>query len=294
MTNGRKAIVFLGLTFGISWSAVVSAWVGGGRELSDIPIVGNINVFSPSLAAVFCSMVFERGERLNALGLHFRPNRWWLWAALIAIALSALNVFFRAPTAPFTLLGLKHTAGVVAAALGQNYTDAGGYLLHASAMAPFALFAFAIFFTVSEELGWRGYLYHLWRPLGFWRYSLSVGVIWGIWHWPMIYLFGLNYPDHRAVGLIIFTLFSALLSVLMTLVRDRGRSVWAAGILHGVWNAVSLAAAITFVLPETLLLSAVAAVAVGAALVAVFQREHPYSGHCQRYGAPGAKPGDGR
>jgi membrane protease YdiL (CAAX protease family) len=141
--------------------------------------------------------------------------------------------------------------------------------------------------TLSEELGWRGYLYHLWRRrFGFWRYSLFVGLIWGVWHWPMNYLFGLNYPQYSVLGIIIFPMFTMLLSVLMTLVRDHGRSVWAAGILHGVWNAVSVATALALVLPQTNGLSAVAAMAVGAALTAVFQRRDP----CREATASTVKP----
>ena len=59
-----------------------------------------------------------------------------------------------------------------------------------------------------------------------------------LWHAPMIYLFGHNYPDDRLLGVGLFTLFCALLSPIMTLVRDRGQSTWAAGIFHGTFNAL--------------------------------------------------------
>ncbi|MGD9816344.1 MAG: CPBP family intramembrane glutamic endopeptidase [Hyphomonadaceae bacterium] len=97
---------------------------------------------------------------------------------------------------------------------------------------------------LSEELGWRGYLYDLWRRFGFLRYTLATGVIWGLWHAPAIYLFGLNYPDHRLIGIPIFVVFCVLFSFPFTLVRDRGKSLLPAAILHGTGNAVGGVAAL--------------------------------------------------
>jgi membrane protease YdiL (CAAX protease family) len=96
--------------------------------------------------------------------------------------------------------------------------------------------AFALTFT--EELGWRGYLHDLWRRFGFWRTALATGFIWGVWHGPAIYCFGLNYPDHRLIGMAIFVVFCILAAPIMTFVRDRGGAAWAAGIAHGAINAL--------------------------------------------------------
>ena len=53
----------------------------------------------------------------------------------------------------------------------------------------------------------------------------------------MIWFFGLN----QSMGPLAFTAFTILLSVFMTLVRDRGGSVVAACIFHAAWNAVGSA-----------------------------------------------------
>jgi hypothetical protein len=70
-------------------------------------------------------------------------------------------------------------------------------------------------------------------------------VIWGLWHAPAIWFFGLNYPDHRLIGVPLFVLYCVLLSFPFTLVRDRGgRSLAPAAILHGTLNAVGGLAAL--------------------------------------------------
>ncbi|WP_340681246.1 CPBP family intramembrane glutamic endopeptidase [Natrinema gelatinilyticum] len=48
----------------------------------------------------------------------------------------------------------------------------------------------------GEEFGWRGLLFLKRSPLGFWRVSLLTGVVWGLWHAPLI-VQGYNSPDAR-------------------------------------------------------------------------------------------------
>src|SRR5699024_11776789 len=42
--------------------------------------------------------------------------------------------------------------------------------------------------TLGEEIGWRGWLLPNLRPLGTWPALLLSGVIWGVWHAPLILL----------------------------------------------------------------------------------------------------------
>ncbi len=276
MTVTKKAIIFLVLTFVVSWTALILASSQGHSDISGAPLSLFINAFGPGFAALVCSIAFEKGQRLKALGLCLRPNWWWLWALLIPFGLTALTVLVTALFSPHRLVGIEDMARQLAAERHQHYSDATVYLLQAAGVMGLTIVAFAILFTLSEELGWRGYLYHLWRRFGFWRFSLATGLIWGVWHWPMIYLFGLNYPDQRVLGLFIFPIYTTLLAALMTLVRDRGRSVWAAGIMHGTGNAVVLLTMITLDAPQFPWtapgLSGFAATAIGALLIAQFQR----------------------
>ncbi|MFT4977565.1 MAG: membrane protease YdiL (CAAX protease family), partial [Myxococcota bacterium] len=93
-------------------------------------------------------------------------------------------------------------------------------------------------FAFGEELGWRGLMYRELRPLGFWSSSFLIGVLWGLWHAPLI-LLGHNYPDHPLLGIGLFTVQCAAMSPLYTLVRERSGSVWAAAVLHGTFNAAA-------------------------------------------------------
>ena len=88
----------------------------------------------------------------------------------------------------------------------------------------------------GEELGWRGFLQKELAFLGFWRSSLLIGVVWGLWHAPLI-LQGHNYPQHRIAGVFMMTILCVLLAPIFGYVRIKAHSVIAAAIIHGTFNA---------------------------------------------------------
>ena len=247
MSVTGKSMVFLALTFALSWGVTIGAHYSGLQEsagaLGSVAIL-TVMMTGPAIAALICTFAFEaKGTRIAALGLHFRPNLWWALAWVIPIALAGLSV------AATILLSDRHYADIgrsiaaTAEAHGQHLNDIPAWTFG----TPFILFMSAIVsalfnapvLTLTEELGWRGYLHHLWRPAGFWRASLATGAIWGLWHAPAILLYGLNYPDNAQLGVGLFIVWCALLGPIMTLIRDRGGSVWAAGIAHGTINAIA-------------------------------------------------------
>jgi len=96
----------------------------------------------------------------------------------------------------------------------------------------------------GEELGWRGYLLARLEELfgrdgeAFWKNSLITGVIWGVWHAPLI-VTGYNFPDHPMLGVFVMTLGITALAPLIAFVRIRTGSVLAAAVFHGVFNALA-------------------------------------------------------
>jgi membrane protease YdiL (CAAX protease family) len=241
MSTASKSIIFLVLTFAISWTIAIGGWAAGitNQPLGAFSILFGM-MTGPAIAAVICVFAFEKGRRITALGLQFKPNWWWLFAYLIGLALCAGSVLFTVLLSDRELGDLHANLLLAAEQAGQDTTQ-----LRSLPIVPLVLFQALVIvalinsvMTLSEELGWRGYLHDLWRPSGFWRASLATGVFWGVWHAPAIYLIGHNYPDERALGVAMFVGFCVLLSPVMTLVRDRAGSVWSAGILHGTINAV--------------------------------------------------------
>lgn len=286
MSTMMKSVVYLIVAFAVTWAIVIAAWSAGLHENPQLaPYTLALSMFGPAVAALICAFAFEKGRRVTALGLRFKPNWWWLLAWLIPVLLAAASVGItiafsqHAYVDPATGV-INATRAVAPEAVAQlEGIPYLGVLIMVQALVVGALIN-SVILTISEELGWRGYLYDLWRGAGFWRYSLATGAIWGVWHAPMIFLFGHNYPDQPVLGIGLFTLFCILLSPIMTMVRDRGKSVWSAGIFHGTFNALGgltilLVGGAAFPWSGIVGIGGFAALALGLVIVALMQRGQP-------------------
>jgi len=64
-----------------------------------------------------------------------------------------------------------------------------------------------------------------------------VGVIWGLWHAPVIAM-GYNYPGKPILGVITMTLFTVVIGIYYSFAVFKTGSVWIAVLLHIITNAV--------------------------------------------------------
>jgi membrane protease YdiL (CAAX protease family) len=92
-----------------------------------------------------------------------------------------------------------------------------------------------ILITFGEEYGWRGYLQPALMKLGRVRGVTLVGIIWGIWHWPVIWL-GYNYPGHPYLGSFLMLLFSLGLAFVLGYAVLKAKGIWIAAFLHALVN----------------------------------------------------------
>lgn len=90
--------------------------------------------------------------------------------------------------------------------------------------------------TFGEEYGWRGYLQtELTGIVGKVKTVLLVGLIWGVWHAPVVAM-GHNYPGYPVEGILLMTAYTVTLSVLFGLAFLKSGSVWLVSYIHGVNN----------------------------------------------------------
>ncbi len=89
--------------------------------------------------------------------------------------------------------------------------------------------------TFGEEYGWRGYLQPSLTKLGRIRGVTLVGLIWGVWHWPVIWM-GYNYPGHPYLGSLLMVLFCVGLAFILGYSVFKARGIWIAAFLHALVN----------------------------------------------------------
>ncbi len=91
--------------------------------------------------------------------------------------------------------------------------------------------------ALGEETGWRGWLTPQLLPLGVVPTILITGVIWGLWHTPVL-LLGHNYPQLPGWQSVLFmVIFSTLIGGLFAWLTIRTNSVWPAALGHSTLNA---------------------------------------------------------
>ncbi len=89
---------------------------------------------------------------------------------------------------------------------------------------------------LGEEIAWRGWLLPALRPLGVWPALLLSGVIWGVWHAPLI-LLGYNFNRTDIWGVLLMTAGCVIWGVLFGWLRLRTGSLWPAVAAHATFNA---------------------------------------------------------
>lgn len=94
-------------------------------------------------------------------------------------------------------------------------------------------------FGFGEELGWRGYLLPKLLPLGKYRAYIILGIIWGLWHLPLV-LVGFMYPGYPLTGAIMFTLLTIIFGIYINELTLKYQSSILAGWIHGIFNSQRL------------------------------------------------------
>ena len=98
--------------------------------------------------------------------------------------------------------------------------------------------------AVGEEAGWRGFMMpRLKERLGLLNGRLLGGVIWGVWHWPLMllvgYEYGTNYLGAPLLGLVVWCVVCFALNTLLDWLYEKTGCIWVPAIAHGALNAVA-------------------------------------------------------
>ncbi|MGN0773772.1 MAG: lysostaphin resistance A-like protein [Candidatus Ventricola sp.] len=237
--------VYLLWAFAIAWALQIAAGLmyrrGNGVVYTALL---SLSMFAPLLAAVLS------GARLRGMGWKPRLRgrlRWvlaaWFAPALLGAAGAALY-FLLVPKA------LDLSFSYIRAALGAEQIalmEAGGLTLTQYALSScIAALTYAplinMCFAIGEEAGWRGVMYpELKRRYGTVQGRIIGGVIWGIWHWPIMllagYEYGTGYWGAPVTGPLLFCLIAFAMGVLLDVLYEKTGCIWLPALGHGAINA---------------------------------------------------------
>lgn len=247
--NTRKVAIFLGLAFFLALVIGSIPVLLGEQWAGNVAvIVGVFYMLFPALIAIFVQKVLYHEPVMEPLKVSFRLNRWFLWAWILPVilALVAILVAVLFPGVSYSpdMAGMleRYRDIMTPEQLAEMERSIQQMPIHPlfltivqGMIAGITVNALAAF---GEELGWRGFLLREFNALGFARASLFIGIIWGVWHAPLI-LQGHNYPQHPVAGVFLMILFCLLLTPLINFITLKARSVIAAAVWHGTLNGTA-------------------------------------------------------
>jgi uncharacterized protein len=245
MPNRKGVISYLAITFGITY-LVEGALILSGFRVTNLPAVVGQYVIAGAMwipaAAALITMRFVTHEKMRSLNLRFGPS----WKPYLAVAL-LIPLSFVITYLLTWLLGLGHPDwqlvsffGTIAAN-GVDMSTAPSPALLLGALFALSFVAAPFFnsiFGLGEELGWRGYLLPRLMPLGKIKAYLLLGVIWGLWHAPLIAV-GFNYPNSPILGILMMVLLTTAIGFTINELTLHYQSTILAGWIHGVFNSQS-------------------------------------------------------
>ena len=256
----RRIGIFLVVAFGFSWTLDLVVYLTGGLAESPQLVEGlpitlalvliALSMWGPALGNIVARIATREGRE----GLLLRPlwRRSWpiwllLWVLPAILSLAGAALYFALFPHHFdpkmtAMQAQLEALGSDAPDLPSGALIAVG-LLQAIVLAPI-LNLVAVF---GEEFGWRGYLQQKLMPLGRRRAMIVMGLIWGVWHWPVImmgYNYGIDYPGYPILGPLAMVWFTFLVGTVFGWSVLRSGSVWPAVIGHGALNGIAGAAAL--------------------------------------------------
>ncbi len=171
--------------------------------------------------------------------LKFKPRWSWLVGILLVPAIIFLGIICNGLFAEVSWSGESLQPEIMAALQeqtgGMSFATFIAITIVSGLFAGVTINALAAF---GEEYGWRYYMVNALRDVKFLKAALIIGIVWGLWHFPII-LMGHNYPVHRLAGVFMMCGMCILLGILEMYFVIKSRSVYPAAIIHGTLNALA-------------------------------------------------------
>lgn len=243
----RKFTIYIIGAFAIAWVLQIAAsYFALKGSLLVFQILLSISMFAPFTATLIAKVP------LRGMGWmpKFKGNILYMIAAWFGPAvLTALGAVLYYVVFPdrFDVTGAYLTA-TYGEELVQQLTAAGLTVPLYAMVAIIQSVTYAPVFNgliaLGEEVGWRGVMYPMLRDkLGKTKGRILGGVIWGVWHWPVMilagYEYGLSYWGAPFLGMALFCLCTISMGILLDALYEKTKCIWVPAVMHGAFNAAA-------------------------------------------------------
>jgi uncharacterized protein len=191
-------------------------------------------MWSPAVASVVARLVL--GEGFADVSFRVGGHRGWLAIAVavpfpIVIGLPVYGIAWMTGLASFA----PRPGGVATQFASASPVAAFVVMLAVAATLGTIV---GILTAAGEEIGWRGYMLTRLIDAGIPYPVLASGVIWGLWHVPIVLGVGYAAGPSPAASAVLLVVLATAFGVVFARLRLQTGSVWPAIVLHGAWNSI--------------------------------------------------------
>jgi uncharacterized protein len=250
-TNRTASRWFIFYYFLMTLAYVAAAVVGSIQPALTPTLSGSVLIFSV-IGLVLLMVLRWRGgpQSFAGAGMAFGKIRLWLLYGLAMVLFYGLESLLNYVFQLGTLVDVSRLYPAGATANIPPMVLLASSILNVVIIGPFL----GLIITFGEEYGWRGYLQSELVKLGRIRGVGLLGIIWGIWHWPIIWM-GYNYPGQPVLGPLLMTGYTVALSYFLAYAVFKSKGVWTAAYLHALNNQVLSFFMVAVVAPVSIVMS---------------------------------------
>jgi membrane protease YdiL (CAAX protease family) len=214
----KKIITFVFITYGASSIFMYLAISAGSLQAAGgLVVLGTM--WSPGMAAILTQLLYR--SRFREFGWKWGKTKYHLWSYAVP-ALYALAIY--------GFVWITGLAGFVQKPLTDMMTVVLRMLIIGT--------LFGCLSALGEEIGWQGFFIPLLaRVTSFTNTALLRGIVWSVWHYPLI-IFGIYGSQELPAWykLICFTVMLTGVSFVFAWFRLKSGSLWTGMFLHASHN----------------------------------------------------------
>jgi membrane protease YdiL (CAAX protease family) len=231
--NRNQLLTFLALTFAFSsifyFLIIKSGHLGSANGAYVLGLM-----WSPGLSGILTRKI--HGQSLSTLGWKWGEARFQWMSYLIPLLYA---------TIAYSVVWIFHLGGFY----DHRFATAVGRSFGLGALPAWAAIAMYLFFAgttgmvrscasaLGEEIGWRGFLVpQLAKTNSYTATALISGIIWSLWHYPILIFADYNSGTPVWYGLTCFTVMVVSISFIFTWMRLKSGSLWTGVLLHASHN----------------------------------------------------------
>jgi uncharacterized protein len=191
-------------------------------------------MWCPAFSALIACKILKR--EISSLGWLWGKPRYMLWSYLTPLFYSLIAYLIIWLTGWGAFYNNDFVIST-AKTLGWEHLPKGTIIVVYFIFIGIYGMAQSVSTALGEEIGWRGFLVpELSKVTSYTKTSLISGIIWSVWHYPILIWGGYNSGTPVWYGLTCFTVMVVSISFVFTWFRLKSGSLWTGALLHASHN----------------------------------------------------------